>query len=299
MAERSLLEQARLSDPSASDADLVARIAAGTIAELGEQPPVRLDVVASYRDIAEIRVDAMQAAGSLGPEGGRWVMRLRAADPRRRRRFSGFHEIGHTFQPGYCERRHFRCAHPTPSLGCRVDVEALADIAAAHLLLPTAYFRADVAAHKFGLDAVIALANRYDASIQATARRFAELWPEPVLLLSLEMGVRKAERDDPTAMPRLRVVSAVANGCWPYVPPNKSAHPDGALVRALEGEEVAEAASLAELGLHTPGRLELSARGFSYSDTTGRPRRRVLALYRCRSAKRRRTARQMRSKRRG
>src|SRR5688500_6881443 len=103
MAQLSLLDRARLADPSRTDAAHIEQIAADTIAELEERPPVDLAVVASYRGIRDIHIQPLPVAGSLTPEPDGLVMRLRADDAPRRRRFTGFHEVGHTFQPGYQE----------------------------------------------------------------------------------------------------------------------------------------------------------------------------------------------------
>src|SRR4051812_40487715 len=109
----SLLEQARILEPGLDDRAQVERIAANTIAELGERPPIDLEVVASYRDIAEIRVEPLPCAGMLTPAAGRLVMSIRAGDSRRRRRFTGFHEVAHTFLPGYRDDVQRRCTSPS------------------------------------------------------------------------------------------------------------------------------------------------------------------------------------------
>ncbi len=64
----SLLDQARASDPLLSDEELVRLIAADVVRELDEHPPIDLAVVASYRDIADVKVEPMRCAGSLTRE---------------------------------------------------------------------------------------------------------------------------------------------------------------------------------------------------------------------------------------
>ena len=277
----SLLDLERRQQPRKSDTERIADIAARLIQELEERPPINLDLVASSRDIAEIDIVAMPQAGSLAPQTSGFVMRLRAGDSRRRQRFTGFHEIGHTFQPGYREQTLFRCAEPSMMHRAATDPEALADIAAAEMLLPRAFFRPSVLSSDFAIDSIIDLADAYEASVQATSYRFAAFWPEPTLVMVLEPGLRKEERDDPDAVAKLRVVSAwpYPHGAWPYVPPNKSADQNGALVRALNGEIIKERAGLEDLGLEGPGNLELAARAFTFHDGT-KPCRRVVALFR-------------------
>jgi hypothetical protein len=148
-------------------------------------------------------------------------------------------------------------------------------------MLPRTHFEPLVLASTFGLSSIVGLADLFDASVQASAYRFASLWPEPTLVLTLEMGLRKEELDDPMAQKKLRVVSAwpYPRGAWIYIPKNKSADEQGSLARAFAGEHVDERAGLEELGLQSPGRLELSARAFTYRSMDG-PRRRVVALFR-------------------
>jgi hypothetical protein len=280
MTQLSLLDQARLLEPTGSDADHIERIAADTIAELGERPPVDLEVVASWRGIRDIHIQPLPVAGSLTPEPDGLVMRLRAADSPRRRRFTGFHEVGHTFQPGYREGRSQRCPTPRPRSAPADDPESLSDLAAAELLLPSGFFAADLAATPFGLDGVIDLGDAYQASVSATALRLVRFWPEPTMLLALEPGVRKAEHDDPTAKAKLRVRSSACSGRWPFVPHNKSAAVGGPLHRALLGELVEETTTLSDLVADSGPLVQLSARAFTYRDQQGVPRDRVLALYR-------------------
>jgi IrrE N-terminal-like domain len=280
MAQLSLLDQARLADPTGSDAARIERIAADTIAELDERPPVDLEVVASYRGIGDIHIQPLPFAGSLTPEPDGLVMRLRAEDAPRRRRFTGFHEVGHTFQPGYQETQSLRCPSPRPRTAHADDPEALSDLAAAELLLPSAYFAADLATTPFGVDGVLELADTYEASVAATGLRLVRFWPEPTLLLTLEPGVRKAERHDPAATAKLRVRSSACSGPWPFVPRNKSAAVGGPLHRALLGEVIEEYTTLADLGVDGGPAVQLSARVFPYRDQDGRSCDRVVALYR-------------------
>lgn len=277
----SLLDEHRLRFPSCTDAEHVERISAVTIEVLGERPPVSLDVVASFRDIGDIRLVPMRSSGSLTPERGGLVMRLRAGDGERRRRFTGFHEIGHTFQPGYRLVSHERCGYPSFARRVRDDPEALADIAAAELLLPRAFFIGDVRACSFGVDALNELADKYEASIHATAYRFVRFWPEDTLLLLLEPGLRKEEEGRVDAKEKLRIRSTSWSGeDWPWVPRNKSASADGPLARALAGELVQDRTTLRELGLGDDRPLEVSAQLMPYSDRDGALRQRVFALLR-------------------
>lgn len=283
MRQLSLLEHHRLRFPERGDPEHIEKIAAETIAELDLEPPIPMEVVASYRDIGDIRVVPLPMAGSLTPEDGGFVIRLRAEDSYVRRRFTGFHEIGHSFQPGYAEAPSFRCAAPSPQLTRGTDPEALSDLAAAEMLLPAAFVAAEFNDQPFGLDAVVDLAARYQASIQATAYRYVRFRVEDALLLTLEPGLRKNAPLDEEPVLRVRTVSA--SGDWPFVPRNKSALPTGCLHRAGMGELIYESTDLeSELGLGGDRAVEISARRFDYH-VHGSIRPRVLAILRPRRSR--------------
>ncbi len=274
----SLLEDTRRRFPDSSDVECVEFVAAQIIRELDESPPISLEVVASYRDISTVRIEPLPFAGSLTPEASGLVMRLNSRDPRGRRRFSGFHEVGHTFQPGYLQQTLFRCNPRSPVPERSSNPEQLADIAAAELLLPRQHFQKDLALAESGWNGVIDLADAYDASLQATALRSVQLADAPTLLVVLEPGTRKSERGDPTVAEKLRVTSSRANGGFPFIPRNKSAIEGGVLDRALFGEVVEGTSSLQELGIPSD-RLRVSARLFPYADEHGEFHQRVMAIF--------------------
>lgn len=278
--QMSLLENARLDDPTRSDIEHMEQIATDIIRELREEPPVDLKVVASYRGISRIKLAQIPMAGCLAPNERGIVMVLNRDHSPRRQRFTGFHEIGHSFQPGYRTRRSYRCT-PLAMPRASADPEALCDAAAASLLFPRDNFEADVVECDFGMQGILGLAERYDASIQATMYQFQRYWPEPVLTLVLEPGVRKSEIGKPEVEPRLRVVSAHATGAWtgPYIPRNKSVRDGGMLWRALQGEAVDTTANLDEFGADWNLDVHLSARSVRYW-ANNEPHQRVLAIIR-------------------
>ena len=277
----SLLESARARQPGLSDARHVQKIAERILADLGEKPPVDLNVVASYLGVSKIERVPLEMSGLITPADGQMVMLLNEDDSPRRQRFTGFHEVGHIFQPGYRLVTSYRCApFVSPTRPRVLDVEALSDIAAAALMFPDVYFSADARETPFSIMAITDLANNYDASVHATVCNFQRYWPEPTMTVILEPGLKKAERRDPSAQPRLRVVSAFPSGHgWPYIPPNKSASDDGLLVRALNGEVIDAKTDLAELEIGFDRRLELTARSFPYR-AGNEMRERVIAIYR-------------------
>lgn len=280
MRQLSLLESARLQTAGASDVDLVEEIAADIVRELDLAPPIDLRIVASFRDIREIRIERLPVAGSLTPEPSGLVMRLARGDTARRQRFTGFHEVGHTFLPGYYDTVSLRCPSTSGHPRAGNDPETLSDAAAAELILPRELLIPALFGDDFGWQGVERLAEDFDASFHATAYRYARFWPEDVLFIVLEPGLRREERGRPDAVPKLRVRTHWSSGTWPYIPKNKSALSGGPLDRALAGEFIDEPASLADLGIDAVGSLRLSARLYPYVDSEGVTHHRVMALYR-------------------
>lgn len=270
----SLLEQARLEIPAASDAERVAILAQRVIAELDAQPPIDLEMVASWQGVNKIEVADISWAGCLINDGGRILMQLRRGDSRRRRRFTGFHEIGHTFCPGFRLEPQFRCNPPTSA---QSPIEGLCDVAGSELLYPRRLVERNLVAAEFGIETVVALADAYDGSLESAGHRFVSLWPEDTLMLVLEPGIRR-EEEGTDAEPKLRVRSVHPKGDWPYIPRNKSVDREHPLGRALCGELVDEHVRLDGLCSSGP-EVDVSARLIPYV-RDGEQVNRVLALYR-------------------
>ncbi len=147
MQQLSLLELSRLEDPAASDEDHVAAVAQRIIEEAGVAPPIRVEVVASFQGIARVEVRPQPWAGCLIPLRDELVIRVRDSDSLRRQRFSGFHEVTHTFLPGFRLAPQFRC--DPGALTKRTREELLCDIGASELLFPRRFFDRDLAQSSF------------------------------------------------------------------------------------------------------------------------------------------------------
>jgi hypothetical protein len=279
MTQLSLLETSRLEDPAADDPTHVVRLADRMLRELGADPPISLEMVASYQGIAAVRRCALPNGGCLvtDPETGTVEIRLRGTDNPRRQRFSGFHEVVHTFMPGFRLQIQWRC---DPPIRTGPKVETLCDIGASELLLPARMVSGDLAGADFGLQTVVGLADVYDASLEATARRTADLSPEDVLFVVAEVANKPSEHDDPDAAPRLRVRYSYSSGKWPFIRPHKSIHDGDPLVRALEGELIDERSTLTGISTQDVVGVDVSARLCPFTDGRGERHERVLALYR-------------------
>ena len=271
------LEQARLEFPGTPDSQLVAELAQDLLQDLGLEPPIDHAIVASMRGVKTIKEAAIPWAGYLAPREDGLTITLRAGDSPGKKRFTAFHEVEHTFMPGFRTQPQYRCDPVTPVSAVpprNASVEALCDVGAAELLFPRMWFAADLAGNKPTLGLVEQLAARYQASLEATARRLVTLHPTPALLIGLEPGCKPTQ---PHAEPVLRVQWVHANGSWPYVPRHKSAPESSVFTRALSGERIEELTTLKGLtSTDTP--VHASSRLYRYTDDQGEPHMRVLAL---------------------
>ncbi|MEO3861868.1 hypothetical protein [Acrocarpospora sp. B8E8] len=272
------LELARQDFPGIPDAQLVIQLAQRTLDELDMQPPIRHEIIASMRDIVEIEESDIPWAGCLVPGPNGLVMTLRAGDCWGKKRFTAFHEVKHTYLPGFGIVMEYRCDPATPPQVTQIrnpGLEALCDIGAAELLFPRTSFLADLVGNARTMQLVADLATRYDASLEATARHVVALHPEPTMLIALEPTCKPSA---PHAEPTLRVQWVQATGQWPFVPKYKSVPDDSPFCRALEGELVEETTTLGTLINTANGRVRVSAGLYPYTDQRGEQHMRVLAL---------------------
>lgn len=276
MADRSLLEQARSNNPGLSDEQLVVLVASELLDFLECEPPVNPAMVASLQGIGRIDLCDLPWAGCLVNEGREFVIRVRASDPSGRRRFTTFHEIAHTFLPGFEHQMQYRCS-PDSTRKARDRNEQLCDLAASEMLLPGRHVAAALADLDFGLDAVEVIAEDFDASLEATARRVTSLAEEPTLFIRLELRTKPS---DPAGKPKLRVASSLATGKWPFIPAHKSVGAAHVLNECLEGGEVRGVSDIDGLCGSAFGDVELHARSYPFTDSEGEPHVRVLALAR-------------------
>ena len=215
-------------------------------------------------------------SGYLSQEAGELIVKVRHTDSWQRQRFSMLHEAGHTFLPGFDRTPRYRCDPVYRPRDGRSRSEALSDIAASELLFPREAFIRDLI-ERPNFDLIEELADRYRASITATALRVVSLAPVESVLIVLESTIKPSQWNDDTAEPALRVQWTAPRGRWPYLPQHKSASPAGPLARAFEGIAVDERASLTDLcGLDE--RLHLSARRYTHNTPRG-VKTRVLAIF--------------------
>jgi IrrE N-terminal-like domain len=267
----SLFEQVRMLNPTLSDEQAVIQVCEELLEQAETTPPIHVELIASLRGISRIRVREQPWAGVLVPtDSGALEVTVRASDAYERQRFTICHETGHTLFPGFHEERQFRCN------GAKTRLEQLCDCAASELLLPRRMFSADLNGASFNWDSVQDLHWRYEASIEATANRVVDLWPDDqVALLVLRERHKPAEHGRENEVPprlRLDYVHA-ASADWPFTLRHKSAATDSPLHAAMLGEDVTRVASLDEFFVDPVGDVEIHARRFGGDG-------RVLALVR-------------------
>lgn len=276
MPSLSLFDQERRRRPGASAAECARLVAAQLLVDLDvTAPPVDIEMVASALDIVRVVEDAsLPASGCLLPTDDGFEIRVRAADNRRRKRFTIAHECAHTFFDGFALVPQFRC-NPSATPRRSDDLESLCDVAASELLLPSQFFKDAAAEGDWSLAAIEDLAETFDASLQAAGNRLVSIAPHRAALLVAE--VARAPRQHPTEEPVLRLVSTFTKGRWPYFRRHKSIPEHHPIHRASEGEIVSEHVQLTGI-CASPLRCHLEARPYHYRQHDGRLRTRVLAL---------------------
>ena len=197
----------------------------------------------------------------LVPDGtGGVTMRVNRDRPEARQRFSIAHEISHTFFPDY-----------TTKEWCRTDsryrdrsdpaeyLEMLCDIGAAELLLPQPWFSRDCEKVN-DATGLLELSSTYNASREATLRRYAETSSEPLAAVFFYWKLKPTQKgtvgnrdqgnlfgidpeEERQAALRLRIEYTIRSRAFEeagyYLPADKSVKSDGPLYQAaVEGVPV-------------------------------------------------------------
>jgi len=181
------------------------------------EPPVDLTKVAAVQGVKEIRHREMRRTlGTLSNRSGRLRITLNKSQSHRAR-FTLAHEIAHTMlEPQLAPDAPVVLAERRPSGS--TALERLCDQIATELLLPYDMFRDALGAGAPGIEHLERLARRFDASLQATARRTGEVSEAPVQVViwgkHSERGLAvqmKSGRDYLTCAGALRFRSFTAN----------------------------------------------------------------------------------------
>jgi Zn-dependent peptidase ImmA (M78 family) len=218
-----------------------------------ERPPFNLEAMASLRGLQVTQeVPKHSPDSEIAPENGGVVLRVNRNRPFVRQRFSIGHEIGHTLFPEY--ELAVRCRKPSNRdwADASDQIESLCDVAASEILFPAPWFDGAVAEMVVSATELCDLASRFQASPEATLRRFVEVLREPaaVVFCSWKLKPTEAKRRAadsnqmgmfnhvlPAPTPKLRVDYAIMNeafesGVGNHVPKDKSVPLDGPIGNA-------------------------------------------------------------------
>lgn len=141
--------------------------------------------------------------------GNRFRIEFNPDRPRRRMRYSIFHEIAHTLFPDCAQMIRNRGAH-NASRRDDWQLETLCNIAAAEFLLPTGTL-GQVTNLQPSVDSILKLREEYEASAEAALLRIQRLTAEPAVAFS-------CHRHPVTERYLIEYASPTANSTW-SVPP--------------------------------------------------------------------------------
>lgn len=164
--------------------------------------PVPIDAWALGLDITAIT--ALETEGFEGglltfPDRSFGTILVNRAASRRRRRFTIGHELGHFLLPWHTPRsgKGFLCSskdmavfRAKPGGDRYVEMEAQANRFAAGVLMPAVPFRGDLRSYRtFEVNHIVELADRYEVSKEALARRCVDLHDDPIAVILSRGGI--------------------------------------------------------------------------------------------------------------
>jgi hypothetical protein len=132
----------------------------------------------------------MLADAALVDRGDHYLIYTASGISRGRRNFSAFHEMAHTFfLEASKERKPFLSPAEQELLRSSYqEEERLCNIAATEFLLPTDPFQENLRDMEISWESIRFLATRFEASLEATARRVGEFYEGPLLIARWKMS---------------------------------------------------------------------------------------------------------------
>ncbi len=217
-------------DPSSA----IASLAAGLIDEADlDGPPFQPHVLASFRGVRGIRRKPISCAARLVPEDNALIIEVNQDHSEGKQNFSILHEVSHTLLPGFSGQ--FIEDVVTGEYPDSSEEELLCDVGASALVLDARWLCPKAFAAGPSLQTLIDMSRLFDASLQATAWKLADLDLWSCAFVFWEPGLRKVERisehqdlmpgfeDYGSPKPKFRVARAYLSQSFPYfVPRNKS-----------------------------------------------------------------------------
>lgn len=263
--DRSELAKAMRRRPGVPPDVLIEDLAEQLGQECEVEPPVDMSLVASMQGISKITETFSDHSGCLINADDGLRIELSVLESRTRQRFTIGHEVCHTLLPGFAMERNFRCnpGASTPKRASAVNIEWLADVGASELLLPRRFVKDRFAEEPFGWDTIEEVAADFDASLEASARRFVRLSPTPAIFARLVFATSKT---NPT--PALRVRNSSSSPSLSlFIPPNKSVPRTHPVHNAVLGEDVDTVVDMRPL--RAPGPYRVVARQYPLPTTEG------------------------------
>jgi Zn-dependent peptidase ImmA (M78 family) len=186
-AALSLVEVTGITDPEFALAHLV-----GELLDMTQliQPPVPLELLASFQGVVTIEAVNMSYAGRLLALPQReFIIQVKATDPLGRQRFSIAHEISHLLIPNYHLSPVDKVDGLTGEFPVRDEEEYLCDLGARDLLLPKAMFCEQLHTKQPSIENLFSIAKVFGSSVEATAIRTDQLsvWPCVPIIWELSM----------------------------------------------------------------------------------------------------------------
>lgn len=158
-----------------------------------EELCVQLDI----EEIAPLDTDGFEGGLITDVSRSRGILLVNRAAPRKRRRFTIAHELGHFLMPSHVPNAEgrFLCSRKDMlSLGAkegdrRAQMEVEANRFASLLLIPPPYLRRQLSGRKPDIAHMVELAEMFDCSKEAMARAYADYHSEPVAMIVVENGI--------------------------------------------------------------------------------------------------------------
>lgn len=179
---RALLEADGGDDPFAAIRRRARAVVTEALALGWEGPPFDMTELASFRGLSVSESTGLANDQDACVTPGHVL--VNAGKHRVRRRYSVAHEVGHTLFPDYEEELR-RAGTLWRRDGDESEFERLCQAAAAEFLMPLGAFEAAVRSRGRTLAGVVTLADDFDASLEAAARRIVETAEDPMAAVLL------------------------------------------------------------------------------------------------------------------
>lgn len=241
---KQLMEQTGESDPGRA----IAKMTRDLVDEAClDEPPFDPRVLASFRRVQDIRPRLMSSAARLVPEGDKLFIDVNQDHSRGKRNFSIDHEVTHTLLPTYSGNAVDDA--DTGRFTAGPEAERLCDLGAANLLLDTRWLLPIALQAGPSMNTVFLAATTFDASLQASAFRLAEIGPWSCAFVVWEWRHKKGGRipDGQPIMPgfeplgrpkpKLRVACCYRSASFRYwIPLNKSVDGDSLIAECCQSD---------------------------------------------------------------